>query len=435
MNPALRLGYGAAGHLARALAAVAPAGQSKLARTLRARRGIGERFARWGRDGRDPARPLLWVHAPSVGEGLQARPVLELFRRERPDVQLAYTHFSPSAASFAASLDVDFRDYLPFDTPADARLALDALRPTALVFSKLDVWPVLAERAAARGTRLGLVSATLAADSSRRSGLAAALLRDAYARLDAVGAIDAEDAERLVALGARRAAVAVTGDTRYDQVWARAARADPGSPLLAPLASGRPTLVAGSTWPADEEPLLAAWRELRGEQRVPDARLVIAPHEPTPAHLAPIERWAAAAGLTLARLAGVDATEGASAAAADVILVDRVGVLGDLYALADAAFVGGGFHAAGLHSVLEPAAFGAPVLFGPRYRGSRDARLLVAAGGGASGASVADLFLHLHRWLGAEDARRAAGAKARAVVEGGLGAARRSFELVCGLLS
>jgi 3-deoxy-D-manno-octulosonic-acid transferase len=435
VNRPLRFAYAAAGRLARALAAVAPEGESKLLRALRARQGIGERYACWGRAGRDPARPLLWVHAPSVGEGLQARPVLELVRRERPDVQLAYTYFSPSAAPFAAGLDVDFRDYLPFDTPADARAALDALRPTALVFSKLDVWPVLAERAAARGTRLGLVSATLAADSSRRSAIAAALLRDAYGRLDAVGAIDAEDAARLVALGARPAAVEVTGDTRYDQVWARAARADRGGPLLAPLASPRPTLVAGSTWPADEAPLLEAWRELRAGGRVPDARLVIAPHEPTPAHLAPIERWADGAGLTLVRLGAAGSGDQAALAGADVVLVDRVGVLGDLYALADAAFVGGGFHAAGLHSVLEPAAFGAPVLFGPRHRGSRDARLLVQAGGGASGATVADLLTTLHAWLGAGEVRRGAGSRARAVVEAGLGAARRSFELVGGLLA
>ena len=134
MNRALRLGYGAAGQVARALARLAPDDGSKVTRALHARRGIRERYAAWGRAGRDPARPLLWVHAPSVGEGLQARPVLELLRRERPDVQLAYTHFSPSAASFAASLDVDFREYLPFDTAGDARAALDALRPTALVF-------------------------------------------------------------------------------------------------------------------------------------------------------------------------------------------------------------------------------------------------------------------------------------------------------------
>jgi 3-deoxy-D-manno-octulosonic-acid transferase len=428
MHPALRVGYAAAAQLARAAAAVVPDGSSKAVRALRARRGIRERFAAWAADGRDPTRPLLWMHAPSVGEGLQARPVLELFRRERPDVQLAYTHYSPSAAAFAASLDVDFADYLPFDTAGDADAALGALRPSALVFSKLDVWPTLAARAAARGVRLGLVSATLSGDSSRRSGLAAALLADAYARLDAVGAIDDEDAARLVELGVRPAAIAVTGDTRYDQVSARATTAAArAAALLAPLHSSRPTLVAGSTWPADEAPLLEAWRAVRARRG--DARLIIAPHEPTDAHLAPIERWAAAAELSLARLGDVPRLS-----AADVVLVDRVGVLGDLYALADAAYVGGGFHAAGLHSVLEPAAFGAPVAFGPRFAGSRDARLLLAVGGGATAADAAVLADVLARWLTDPAARRLAGDAARAVVARGLGAARRSFELVDGLM-
>jgi 3-deoxy-D-manno-octulosonic-acid transferase len=425
--PALaRLLYAAAAQAARGAARIAPAGEGKLLRALRARRGIRQRYRAWGERHRDAARPLLWMHAPSVGEGLQARPVLQLARVRRPELQLAYTFFSPSAAAFARGLDADFADYLPFDTPADARVALDALRPTALVFSKLDVWPRLVAEAHRRGVRLGMVSATLAETSSRRRGPAAALLADAYARLDLVGAIDPADAGRLVALGVRPEAVSVTGDTRYDQVWARARAADRSGTLLAPLLVDRPTLVAGSTWPADERALLPAWEALR--RRVPAARLVVAPHEPTPAHLAPLEAWARAAGLSFARLGASGAGE------ADVVIVDRVGVLGDLYALADAAFVGGGFHAAGLHSVLEPAAFGSPVLFGPRHGASRDAGLLLAADGAVSAADADGLRDGLLAWLGEPAAGRSAGERARAVVEAGLGAAERSYDLVARLL-
>src|SRR5439155_6317923 len=153
----------------------------------------------------------------------------------------------PSAAAFAESLRVDFHDYLPFDTPGDARVVLDALRPTALIFSKLDVWPMLARIATNRDVRLGLTSATLARGSSRRSRAAGALLREAYAALEAVGAIDEADADRLVELGVRPRVISVTGDTRYDQVWERAQGAEPTRPLLAPLQSFRPTIVAGWT--------------------------------------------------------------------------------------------------------------------------------------------------------------------------------------------
>ena len=428
MHSALRLGYEGSARLARfgaSLARLLPAGNGKTLRALRARSGIRGRYRDWAAGHRDLSRPLLWMHAPSVGEGLQARPVLELMRQQYPNVQLAYTHFSPSAESFARALDVDFRDYLPFDSGADARAVLDALQPTVLVFSKLDVWPTLSAIAHDRGVRLGLVSATLAAASSRRSRLATAILHDAYAVLDAVGAIDDADAARLIELGVRSDAIATTGDTRYDQVWQRARRVDRASPTLSRLASDRPTLVAGSTWPADEQVLLAAFIAARRVAR--NARLVIAPHEPTGAHLEPIESWSRAEGLRLDRL-------DRAVAATDVVLVDRVGVLGDLYALADIAFVGGGFHDAGLHSVLEPAAFGAPVLFGPRHQASRDALLLLKEGGGRSVADLASLTDALDTWLADPIARKEAGESARALVEKGIGAAERSLRVVERLL-
>jgi 3-deoxy-D-manno-octulosonic-acid transferase len=359
-----------------------------------------------------------------VGEGLQAQPVIDLLRTRRPDVQIAYTFYSPSAEQFATTLQADFSDYLPFDTVEHANGVLSALRPSALVFSKLDIWPALTESAAAAGVPVGVISATLPKSSRRRGVLARAFLADAYRLLDRVGAIDEGDAERLREQGVRDDRVGVTGDTRFDQVWARAQRT---SPLISRLRSSRPTLVAGSTWPSDEKHLLDSWIRIR--DKIPDARLVIAPHETTEGHLRSIERWAGSHRLTLAR---VDATE---AHDADVILVDRHGVLGDLYALADTAYVGGGFHSAGLHSVLEPAAFGAPVLFGPNNKKSREAAKLVEAGGGAVVTGVPDLTIRLGYWLGSVTARDAAGAAAHAVVHQGLGAAERSFELVTALLA
>lgn len=423
----LRLGFECVAQLARAGAVLATAipGESKALRALRARRGIRSRYASWGRDGRDPLQPLLWMHAPSVGEGLQARPVLELMRARHPGVQLAYTHFSPSAANFAGALPVDFHDYLPFDSSGDAQCALDALRPTALVFAKLDVWPVLSVRAHAHGVPLGLVSATLAERSSRRSRLATALLRDAYALLDAVAAVDPDDAERLVSLGVRPGVITVAGDTRYDQVWQRSQRLNRATPLLVRLTTDRPTLVAGSTWPADEAVLLPAFARLLTKVR--DARLVIAPHEPTPAHLQAIESWARTGGLSLARL-------DTATPESRVILVDRVGVLGDLYVLGDVAFVGGGFHDAGLHSVLEPAAFGVPVVFGPRRTMSRDAQLLLAREAARVVPNIDAAIAVLGEWLSDRPARQTAGESARDLVRSGLGAAERSLRVVEGLL-
>ncbi len=430
MNRLLRALYAGAGAATRLAVATGLPGDGKLAQSVAGRRGLIDRYRAFARTTRDLSRPLVWFHAPSVGEGLQATPVMSRLRAQHADVQQAYTYFSPSAAAFAKKVGADFEDFLPFDTAGDMRSALDALQPSALVFSKLDVWPVLVEQAARRRVALGMISATLAEGSGRRGGIAAALSRDAYGALDAVGAIDDADAARLVEIGVRASVIRVTGDTRYDQVWARAAAAMTTAPWLERFRSRpRLTLVAGSTWSADEAVLLPAWRALAAAH--PGVlRLIIAPHEPTPSHLAPIKSWAAASGLRCVRL------DSADDAFADVVLVDRVGVLGELYALADVAFVGGGFHAAGLHSVLEPAAFGAPVVFGPRFTNSRDAELLVADGGAQSVRDAAEIEAVLRLWLAPGDSgrRRQAGACARQRVERGLGAADRATELVQSLL-
>lgn len=426
MNLALRAAYASAGTVAE-WATFLAYGKGKAVTSLAGRRGVLERFARWADAYREPTRPLVWFHAPSVGEGLQARPVIDLLRARRPDVQIVYTHFSSSAATLASRLNVDYADYLPFDTSHAARTLMRVLRPNALVFSKLDVWPVLVEEASRAGVHVGMIAATLSKGSGRHGALARALLRDAYAALDAVGAIDPADAERLVTIGVNSARLLVTGDTRYDQVWKRAEDLDRNAALLKPLISTRPTLVAGSTWPADEAVLADAWRAVRAQ--IPTARLIIAPHETTDAHLHAIDAWTSREGLHTARLGTRDAT------AADVVLIDRVGVLGDLYALATVAYVGGGFHAAGLHSVIEPAAFGAPVLFGPRWGNSRDAELLIANRGGRAVINAQDMRDSLVTWLSDPSACVPAGERARATVRGGLGAAQRSVELVERLLS
>lgn len=414
--------------------ALAPEAENKLLRSLRARRGLLTRWAAHTAS-RDNSRPLVWWHAPSVGEGLQARPVAQAARRAHPDWQQAYSFYSPSAERFARSVGAEYSDYLPFDRAASADTLLHRLTPSALVFAKLDVWPVLVARAKRQRVPVALISATLSAVSGRRGVLSSALLRDAYAALDAVGAIDAVNAERLVALGVRPQVVEVTGDTRFDQVAERAASVNRASPLLTLLASGRPTLVAGSTWPADEAPLCAAWEALRDrhDARGKALRLIIAPHEPGASHLKPLQHWASRIGARAATLSELE--QRGRSDDVDVVIVDRVGVLGELYALAQLAFVGGGFHAAGLHSVIEPAAFGVPVLFGPQHHMSREAGLLLQADAGFSMDSAAALQSRLTALLSNEDDRRESGARAADLVEAERGATARSLALVERLVS
>lgn len=421
--------YTAALRAARPLLPLAARGEGKLARGVRGRVGVLERMEAWARAHRDPARPLVWFHAPSVGEGLQARAVVQAFRARRPDAQVAYTFFSPSAEGFARTVRADVADYLPLDLPGDVRRALDALRPSVLAFSKTDVWPVLTREARARGVRLAMLSGTLPAASSRLRGPARALLAPAYGRLDVVAAISPGDAERFGALGVPAQRRSVMGDARFDQVWARAAAVDPGADLLRPF-GGYPgtTLVAGSTWPPDEERLVPAIAGIRASGH--PVRLVLVPHEPTPEHLAHAAELLRRHGSSPVLLSEVEG----GAEPGETVLVDRVGVLGDLYALADVAYVGGGWGTAGLHSVLEPAAFGVPVIFGPRHANAREAGELVVAGGALALRADQPVGSQMYPLFHQRARRRAAGDAARAYVQAGLGAAERGAHIIERLL-
>ncbi|HKT61043.1 MAG TPA: glycosyltransferase N-terminal domain-containing protein [Gemmatimonadales bacterium] len=423
--------YRAAVRLGVALAPLIGIADRKVAEGHRRRRRAADRLAWWAASNRDHARPLVWFHAASVGEGRQAESVLDELRRLLPACQMVYTHFSPSAEPLARRLHVDVADYLPYDTPAAAHRVLEALAPDLLVFAKLDLWPELASGAEGRGTGVALVAATVSPGSGRLRWPARELLRPGYAAVRAAGAISEADADRLATLGVAPTHIRVTGDPRFDSVAARVAAVEPGDPLLAYGASG-PTLVAGSTWPADNQVVLGAFAGIL--ERHPAARLIVVPHEPTADHLTALERRAAA--LRLPPPVRLSAAQGA----VPLLLVDRVGALATLYGAGTMAYVGGGFGRAGLHSVLEPAAWGVPVCFGPRWQDSRDAALLLE--GGAASAIPADgtggvtaMVEIWEKWLTDEAYRRTQGARAATIVAEGRGAARRSAEMLAELIS
>ena len=427
-TPAL---YRAAVRTASGLAPLLALASPKLAAGHRGREGAAERLSSWAAGHRDAARPLVWLHASSVGEGLQAESVLHELRRRRPDAQFVYTHFSPSAESLARRLPVDVADYLPYDLPRPVETLLGALRPNLLVFSKLDLWPELAVRAAARGTLVAMVAATVSSGSGRLRWPARAMLRAGYEAVSAVAAVSEEDAGRLARLGVSPDRIRVLGDPRYDSVVERITGVSAEEPLLR-FGAGAPTLVAGSTWPEDEAVLLGALARVR--QKHPAARLILVPHEPTEAHLAGAERVAADLGLP------APARMSRAQEAVPLLLVDRLGALAHLYGAGAMAYVGGGFGRAGLHSVLEPAAWRLPVSFGPRWRESRDADVLLRASAARAltsrgSAAVEELVAIWRGWIEGEAGRKAAGERARAVVESGRGGSTRSAELLAGLIS
>ncbi|HUF68819.1 MAG TPA: glycosyltransferase N-terminal domain-containing protein [Longimicrobiales bacterium] len=396
----LDLAYDAIVTVARPVIELSARGE-RAQRAVAGRRQSLARFRRWARESRDTRLPLVWVHSPSVGEALMAGAIIAALR-ESADVQVAFTIFSPSAERVADRVGADVHAYLPWDTRRETGNALAILEPSVIAFVRTEIWPSLVLEAKSRRARSVLVNAPLAESSSRLRPLVRPLLGVAYRRLDAVGAVSLKDVDRFARLGVPRERIQVTGDARFDQVIERVARIDRGAPLLRRLAADpRPAIVAGSTWPADEDMLVAASPALLQA----GVRLILAPHEPTDEHLSRLDRVLDAAGISHARLAAVESDP---ALTPDAVVIDRVGALADVYSVGRLAWVGGGFGSTGLHSVIEPAALGVPVMFGPAHGNAREAAALVAAGGGALISKAEDIGDVVRAWLAADGPGRAA---------------------------
>ena len=364
-------------------------GDSKLARGMAGRRHAHRLLAEWGRTIRDPQRPVAWFHAPSVGEGLQAQAVIDALVREDPALQIVFTFFSPSAEAFARRLGADIATYLPWDARGPSAAVLDAMQPDVLVFTKTEVWPVLAAEARRRGIPTAIVGATVPEAAGRMRWLARVVLRPTWAGLRLAAANASADAQRLEVLGVDSVAIETTGDPGIDSAATRAGLTDRDAPWLKPfLDDPCLTVVAGSTWPADEAVLIPALAAVR--EQLPRLRVVIAPHEPNDAHVKGLLEALRARGYNPGTLGEVEAA--GSVGERDAVVVDRVGVLAQLYSIAWVSFVGGGFHDAGLHSVLEPAAAATPVLFGPQHRNARAAGDLIGIDGAKIASTPSGIF-------------------------------------------
>ena len=402
-------------------------GSSKLSRGLRGRRKAHRILIEWGTGTRDPARPAVWLHASSVGEALQARAVLEALRERIPGLQALFTFFSPSAEALAEGFPADVSAYLPWDLPEVMGEVLDAVRPSVVVFTQKEIWPSLAGAATARGIPSVLVAATLPKDAGRLSGPGKALLGPVYRGLEYVAAISAADGERFQLLQVPPDRIVMTGDPGVDSARGRATVADPEAPHLR-LFQGHsgPLLVAGSTWRSDEDVLIPALVRVR--RTWPELRLVLAPHEPVGWDFEGLCGRLSADGWSPTLLR--EAEDLGRLDGADAVLVERVGVLAELYTVASMAYVGGGFHGHGLHSVLEPAAAGAPVLFGPRHENSLAASHLLA-GGGARVVTDADaLAAALEEWLEDSEKLQRDGRRALDYIEEHRGASGRTADLL-----
>jgi 3-deoxy-D-manno-octulosonic-acid transferase len=331
----------------------------------------------------------VWFHCASLGEFEQGRPLMEAFRERYPRYKILLSFFSPSGYEIRKDYPgADWVCYLPLDTPANAAAFLDTVRPRLAFFIKYDLWLHYLEALRARAVPTYLVSAILREDSRFfRSGL-----RRQYANaFRGFAWIFCQDEESVRLLrdkaGVVRAGVA--GDTRFDRAAQLPGKFTPVEGIEEYI-RGRRCVVAGSPWPPDEAILLPAIDAMRA----PDLCWIIAPHEIHPDR---IDRAIAAQPSRHAKYSRRDGIGPGT----DVLWIDNVGMLSRLYHYATLVYIGGGF-GAGIHNTQEPAVYGNPVIFGPKYDKFQEAVDMVAAGGAMVVKNEEELVSALRRWLGDE---------------------------------
>lgn len=332
-------------------------------------------------------KPTLWMHVSSLGEFEQGRPVLELFRQAHPDWRIVLTFFSPSGFEVRKNYPhADVVAYLPADTPNNARDFLNLVKPNLAVFVKYDFWANYLFTLQKRQTPTLLIAALFRPEQSFFKWYGQ-FSRKILTCFDEIQVQEASSLKLLQSIDIKP--VTVAGDTRIDRVLNLAAQAanNPVAQHFSGQSEGRPqpVLIAGSSWEADETLILS----VLDLPEFAAFKLIIAPHDPSGQHL---ERLCARrTDLVLHSRYTFEPS-----AETRILVIDNVGMLNTLYQYADIAYIGGGF-GKGIHNTLEPAAFGLPVIFGPKYQKFEEARQFVQREGAFPVENGQELVVVLHR--------------------------------------
>lgn len=363
------------------------------------------------------SRKRVLFHCTSAGEWLQALPIIEQIKSSNPQLYVMVSFFSPSGFNFAKNPDtVDLKFYLPLDSRCAARRLFGILRPELWIISKFDIWPNHVWTASKLGIPIVITSATLSADSGRDKGLSRIFNKLIYSKISHFFTISEADKARFQQLVPDEARYTVAGDTRYDHVFNRGQKAgDAGDVALFTGDSGI-TVIAGSTWPADEKHVLPALAELTQEH--PHLRVIVVPHELHETHLHEIESVFNRYHVPCERYTSFS---GVRTASARVVIFDTIGLLARLYKQTHIAFIGGSF-GKGTHNVMEPAIFGQPVLFGPNHLNSHEAGELLQAGAAFRIASEQEFHERVSLLIRDNALRISMGEKAKYLIMNNIGA-------------
>lgn len=314
-----------------------------------------------------PSDRPVWVHAASLGEFEQGRPLIERLRREYPTRKILLTFFSPSGYEVRCNYpQVDAVCYLPFDTPGMARRFVETVNPSVAIFVKYEFWGNYLEQLHHHGVPTYIISAIF------RPGQIffkpwGGVFRRMLGYFDRLYLQDDASRELLAGIGVSN--TKVVGDTRFDRVTDIMKGVVEMPEVEAFSKSGRLCVIAGSSWPLDED-VYVPWFN-----RHPDVKLIIAPHEFDNERLRVLEGRLANGCVRMSEFDGDNSRQ--------VLIVDCFGKLAAMYRYCDVAIVGGGF-GAGIHNINEAAVYDLPVIFGPKYSKFKEAVDLVERKGAFS---------------------------------------------------
>ena len=318
---------------------------------------------------------VIWVHCASLGEFEQGRPIIERLKIDYPNYKLVLTFFSPSGYEVRKNYEkADWVFYLPMDSAQNASTFLEIVNPSLVIFVKYEFWYYYLKEINRKKIPLLLISA-LFRENSIFFKWYGGLQRKMLTFFDHLF-VQNESSYKMLASPGLDVKTTVAGDTRFDRVIQIAENFSPIPAVEKFIGQGKKNIVAGSTWPADEELLQKSITSIKD----PSLQLIIAPHEINKEHITQLQQLFSDAILFSQLTAD---NQKASPITANVLIIDNIGMLSRLYRYATISYIGGGF-GKGIHNTLEAAVFGNPVLFGPNYKKFNEAIELLMAGGAIS---------------------------------------------------
>lgn len=306
-------------------------------------------------------RPVIWVHAASVGEIVAASPIVKDIQREFPQVAVVVSVVTNVGYGMAERIlpDAEGIIFFPLDRPFFVRRALHLFNPLAILLVETELWPNFLRIAKKEQIPVMMVNGRISGRSHKRYMRIQSFVKGMLGSIDRFCMQSNIAAEYITDLGAHPSQVTVTGNTKYDQTYATVSEAEKEELLSQFGFRGHfPIIVAGSTHKGEEEIILQAFTGLL--QQYPKARLLLAPRQIVRAE--EIVTMCESYGLQAVRRSTMDRP---TDEATPVVILDTIGELGRLYALGDIIFVGGSFVPVGGHNILEPAAHGKPIVVGP----------------------------------------------------------------------